>query len=365
MQVGAVRPRNAAATRAAILASARAAFAQAGYDGVGVREIAGRAGVTAMLVNRYFGSKEQLFAEVVAETMMTPSVLTEAVTGSPELSRALAAALVEHTGAAPLDGFLIMLRSIANPRAAEIWRGQVEAHHQRQMTEALGGARASERAALVLAMLAGFQVMRQMVGLSALADAEPGVLARLLAPVFRQLVEAGPDAERDPATARLIVFAGLPGSGKSTLARALAQRTGAIWLRADSIEQAIKDSGVVPGDLKDAGYRAAYAVAEDNLRLGRDVIGDCVNDWKIARDAWQALADRAGAEAVWVEVVCGDPAEHRRRVERRANAVPGLVLPTWDEAVGREYHGWDRERVVVDTAGRSVDDCLEPILAAL
>ena len=77
--------------------------------------------------------------------------------------------------------------------------------------------------------------------------------------------------------ARLIVFAGLPGSGKSTIARELALRIGAIWLRADSIEQAIKDSGVVPGDLQDAGYRAAQAAAEDNLRLGWDVVADCVN----------------------------------------------------------------------------------------
>lgn len=43
----------------------RAAFTASGYDGVGVREIAAGAGVTAMLVNRYFGSKEQLFAEAV------------------------------------------------------------------------------------------------------------------------------------------------------------------------------------------------------------------------------------------------------------------------------------------------------------
>ena len=34
------RQRNAAATRAAILQSARRAFARAGYDGAGVREIA-------------------------------------------------------------------------------------------------------------------------------------------------------------------------------------------------------------------------------------------------------------------------------------------------------------------------------------
>ena len=71
-----VRPRNAAATRAAILNSARQAFARAGYDGVGVREIAEGAGVTAMLVNRYFGSKERLFAEVVADIMTRPIILT-------------------------------------------------------------------------------------------------------------------------------------------------------------------------------------------------------------------------------------------------------------------------------------------------
>ncbi len=41
-----------------------------------MREIAGNAGVTAMLVNRYFGSKEQLFAEVVAKAMNAPSVMS-------------------------------------------------------------------------------------------------------------------------------------------------------------------------------------------------------------------------------------------------------------------------------------------------
>jgi AcrR family transcriptional regulator len=91
------RPRNAAITRAAILASARRAFVRAGYDGVGVREIAAGAGVTAMLVNRYFGSKEKLFAEVVAETMMTPAILTQKVTRSPTLGEDLATAIIDQT----------------------------------------------------------------------------------------------------------------------------------------------------------------------------------------------------------------------------------------------------------------------------
>jgi predicted kinase len=52
----------------------------------------------------------------------------------------------------------------------------------------------------------------------------------------------------------------LPASGNSSIARASAREIGAIWLWIDPIEQAIRVSGVVPGSLEDAGYRAAYAV---------------------------------------------------------------------------------------------------------
>src|SRR5580692_6330689 len=102
------RRRDATATRAAILASARKAFAKSGYDGAGVREIAAGAGVTAMLVNRYFGSKEQLFAEVARDAMRDPAILTPENLAAPDLAGALAAALVKVTDPAstPLDGFL-------------------------------------------------------------------------------------------------------------------------------------------------------------------------------------------------------------------------------------------------------------------
>jgi AcrR family transcriptional regulator len=185
------RPRNAAATRKAILASARRAFVRAGYEGAGVREIASGAGVTAMLVNRYFGSKERLFAEVVAETMADPVILTPRVLGSQDRSAAIAEALVEltRTGARPLDGFLILHRSGSSARAAAIGRAQIERHHQRTLASALRGPRAPERAAVALSLVAGFQMMRQMIRLSALTAAPPQRLERLLAPLFRSLVE--------------------------------------------------------------------------------------------------------------------------------------------------------------------------------
>jgi AcrR family transcriptional regulator len=188
------RPRNATATRAAILSSARRAFARAGYDGAGVREIAQGAGVTAMLVNRYFGSKEALFAEVVADTMATPDILTAENLAAPDFAERIAATLVDitTTGATPLDGFLIMLHSASSERAAAIAREQIDAHYQRTLATALSGDLAPERAALVLAFVAGVQVMRQVIALPALAGADPAALREILTPIFGQLLTGPP-----------------------------------------------------------------------------------------------------------------------------------------------------------------------------
>ena len=70
----------------------------------------------------------------------------------------------------------------------------------------------------------------------------------------------------------LIIFGGLPGTGKTTIARELARELGAVHVRIDSIEEAILDSGVLSSPINDAGYRVGYAVAADNLRIGRTVI---------------------------------------------------------------------------------------------
>jgi AcrR family transcriptional regulator len=189
----ATRRRNAAATREAILASARQAFARSGYDGAGVREIAKGAGVTAMLVNRYFGSKEQLFAEVIASIMASPDILAAEVLASPDVAAGMAATLVEITkaGATPLDGFLVMLHSASSQRAAELGREQIERHYHRVLTEALRGDDAPQRAALLLALVAGVQVMRQVIALGALADADPDTLVKLLTPLFQHLLDGG------------------------------------------------------------------------------------------------------------------------------------------------------------------------------
>jgi AcrR family transcriptional regulator len=186
-----MRRRNAAATREAILASARLAFVRSGYEGAGVREIAQGAGVTAMLVNRYFGSKERLFAEVVAAIMAKPIILSPKNLKSENPGDAFAAALVNitETQAIPLEGFQIMLRSASSERAAQIGREQIEKHYQKTLAAALGGDLAAQRAAVLLSLVAGFQVMRQMIALPALAESSPKALVKILGPLFQQLMK--------------------------------------------------------------------------------------------------------------------------------------------------------------------------------
>jgi predicted kinase len=163
----------------------------------------------------------------------------------------------------------------------------------------------------------------------------------------------------------LIILAGLPGSGKSTLGRELARRTGATYLRIDTMEQAIVRSSLGVPTAEEAGYLAGYAVAVDNLRLGRTVVADSVNSIGLSRTGWHDTAAEAGCTAMDVEVICSDPVEHRRRVETRAVDIEGLTQPTWQEVVDREYDPWDQDHVIIDTAGRDVAQCIDELLARL
>jgi predicted kinase len=153
----------------------------------------------------------------------------------------------------------------------------------------------------------------------------------------------------------LVILGGLPGVGKSSLARALAGQIGAVHLRIDSIEQALRDSGVVLGPLEDAGYRIAYALAGDNLRIGNTVIADSVNPISLTRAAWRAVAAAVPTTAFEIEIICSDADEHRRRVETRTTDIPGLTLPTWEEVRAREFHPWDRVDLVVDTSAQTIE----------
>lgn len=153
----------------------------------------------------------------------------------------------------------------------------------------------------------------------------------------------------------LIILSGLPGVGKSTIARELARQLGAVHVRIDSIEQAILDSESFSGPMNDAGYRVGYAVALDNLRVGRTVVADSVNPLVVTRDTWVEAARQARVDAVEIELVCSDTVEHRRRIEARPADAPSLKPLTWPDVLSRNYERWNREHLVIDTAAHNVE----------
>ncbi|MFF9673564.1 MULTISPECIES: AAA family ATPase [Streptomyces] len=163
----------------------------------------------------------------------------------------------------------------------------------------------------------------------------------------------------------LIVIGGLPGTGKTTLARLLAARVGAVHLRIDTIEQAIVRSGLARHPVGPAGYVIGYALADEHLRQGLSVIAESVNPLVVTRDSWRSIGVRAAVPVAEVEVVCSDPDEHRNRVTTRSTDIPDLPLPDWQQVLDRDYEPWNREHIVIDTAGQDPRQSLAALLRRL
>ncbi len=158
--------------------------------------------------------------------------------------------------------------------------------------------------------------------------------------------------------ATLIVVSGLPATGKTTVASAVARARPATFVRIDTIEQTIVKHTELAQPLGPVGYEVGYALTRQQLRLGLDVVAECVNPLRITRDAWRRTAADAEADIAEVEMICSDPGEHRRRAENRSIDVPGLVLPTWQDILEREYEPWDRPHLVLDTTQLSAQEAI-------
>ena len=163
----------------------------------------------------------------------------------------------------------------------------------------------------------------------------------------------------------LAVFAGLPGVGKSTLAARVATVLPATVLAVDTVDFTLQRYDVSEPRPGYAAYGVVAALAETQLRIGHNVIIDAVNPVKAAREMWVRLAESLDVPLRVVEVVVGDDAEHRRRVEARFAARDHDGIPDWVRVLERqaEYEPYLGPRLVVDT--HLAKDPIPPIVAYL
>lgn len=168
------RRRDAAATRAVILAAARELFAERGYERATVRDIATRAGVNQALLFRYFGSKDELFRATMTDRGRS---MLEAGSVETLLSRLLEQALEPSAAAAHGSWLQAALRSSGHEASASVIRRELGEEYIRALSTLTDGTGAEVRADLLLAWLLGIGLVRSVLHREPLASADPAEVA--------------------------------------------------------------------------------------------------------------------------------------------------------------------------------------------
>ncbi|WJL94891.1 AAA family ATPase [Microbacterium sp. ET2] len=151
----------------------------------------------------------------------------------------------------------------------------------------------------------------------------------------------------------LVVISGLPGTGKSAVAEKVALTLGAVHLSIDSVEDALLASGLEKGWTTGvAAYEAVRAAAEQNLRLGRAVVVDAVNDSEAARDTWRRASAATGTPLHFFVLNLADTAEHQRRLEGRERGLAHVGEPSWRDIRSRAeaFEPWRGPHVRIDAS---------------
>jgi AcrR family transcriptional regulator len=181
--MGTPRPRDAAQTRADILAAARNRFATEGFERTTLRGIAADVGVDAALVIRYFGSKQDLFATTTEFRIELPSLagVEPDDIGAKLLPRYFA--VWEEDQA-----FLALLRAAMTSRVAADTLNQTLATHVAPTLRAITPDNHDVRIALTDAFVIGLAMTRSVLPDLPVADLSREELTRWAGPVFEQLL---------------------------------------------------------------------------------------------------------------------------------------------------------------------------------
>ena len=179
-------------TREQIAQAARTAFAELGYERASFRRIANAAGVDPALVVHFYGSKEELFRQVMALPPAIADALAKLADGPREtIGRRLAelvVAALENPGSRVVVLGRIRCAS-THPDAAALVRETVT-RDLRKLAETLTDDQPDVRAVLLGAHVVGLAITRYVVLVEPLASMSPPEVIELIAPTFQHyLVE--------------------------------------------------------------------------------------------------------------------------------------------------------------------------------
>lgn len=165
--VDSTRDAKRARTAQRILEAARECFANGGYEGTTIREIATTAGVDPSLVMQHYGSKAALFAVAVqlpaGEGTNAPDHLLDV--------------LGVRLGALPPETRALVQSMLTVPEAADSMREFLNERVE-NLTRSLGGHDAQLRAVITVSGILGLTITQHFLRLRAFDGADPDEILR-------------------------------------------------------------------------------------------------------------------------------------------------------------------------------------------
>jgi AcrR family transcriptional regulator len=173
-----------------VLAAARSAFAERGFDGASIRGIAAEAGVDPALVHHYFGSKDKLFLAALEAPADPAEFLPEVLAGGRDELGASVVRMLLRVWDGPIGpGALALLRSaLSNDWTMRLLREFLTARIIRRVvsTLPLPDEERDARGALVASQLIGLVMARYVLRLEPLASANPESLVAAIGPTVQR-----------------------------------------------------------------------------------------------------------------------------------------------------------------------------------
>jgi AcrR family transcriptional regulator len=186
-----------------ILTAARDAFAERGYDGASIRNIATSAGVDPALVHHYFGTKNQLFIDAlqvpIDPARLLPQIIADGLDGVGERIVRTMLAVWDSKAGGPAAAFI--RSAVSNEVMARLLREFIAQRILRRVVKDLpiDPAEGPLRGTLVASQIAGLIMVRYIIKVEPLASTPPETIVRLIGPTIQRYLSdplPGPSAPK-------------------------------------------------------------------------------------------------------------------------------------------------------------------------
>jgi AcrR family transcriptional regulator len=193
-------------TRGRILAAARAAFGEHGYEGATIRDVAARASVDPALVHHYFGTKQQLFLAASEFPVDVAEVVSRLLAGPrQDLGERFVRFVVELWDRPEVRPLLmgIVRSATTDPLAAGMMRRLLAEGPFLALARAIELPDARLRATLAGTQLIGLIMARYVILVEPIATMTPAELAAAVGPTIERYLagELGDLGGQRPASA--------------------------------------------------------------------------------------------------------------------------------------------------------------------